>query len=71
MCMYPAGDAKESGDYQSRLAPDMEYTKVCEAGGGYGELVSDPEAVPAAVKRCIEAVKGGRSALMHVRIPAI
>ena len=69
--MYPAGDAKAVADYKSRLAPDIEYTKVCEAAGGHGELVLDPEAVPGAVQRCIAAVKGGRSALLQVRIPSI
>jgi acetolactate synthase-1/2/3 large subunit len=69
--MYPAGDAKSVADYKSRLAPDMDYGKVCQAAGGHGELVSDPEAVGGAVQRCIAAVKGGRSALLQVRIPAI
>ncbi|MBI2961911.1 MAG: acetolactate synthase, partial [Betaproteobacteria bacterium] len=71
LSMYPEGGAKEMDDFQARLAPEMEFAKVCEAAGGHGETVIDPEAVPGAVQRCFAAVRGGRAALMHVRIPAI
>jgi acetolactate synthase-1/2/3 large subunit len=67
--MYPDGEAKAAAEYMSQLAPDVEYTKVCEAAAGYGELVSDPELLPGAVKRCIQAVRGGRAALLQVRVP--
>ena len=69
--MYPDGEAKAAAEYMSKLAPDVEYTKVCEAAGGYGELVSDPELLPTAVSRCIEPVRGGRAALLQVRVPRI
>jgi len=69
--MYPAGDAKSVAEYKSRLAPEVDHSKVCEAAGGHGELVLDPDALPGAVQRCIAAVKGGRSAVMQVRIPSI
>ncbi|MBI2319784.1 MAG: hypothetical protein HYU75_22990 [Betaproteobacteria bacterium] len=69
--MYPAGDAKASADYKSRLAPDIEHSRVCEAAGGHGEQVSDPEALPGAVERAIVAVKAGRPALLHIRIPPL
>ncbi len=69
--MYPDGAAQASGEYQARLAPEIDFTKMCEAAGGHGELVLDPEALPAAVERCIAAVKGGRAALLHARIPSI
>jgi acetolactate synthase I/II/III large subunit len=69
--MYPDGDAKAAAEYQSRLAPEIEYTKVCEAAGGHGELVLDPELLPGAVRRCIAAVKSGRAALLQARIPSL
>jgi acetolactate synthase-1/2/3 large subunit len=69
--VYPDGEAKASNEFNALLAPDIEFTKICEAAGGYGEKVTDPEAVPAAIQRCLAEVRGGRSALAHVRIPVL
>ena len=69
--VYPEGDAKATNEFNALLAPDIEFTKICEAAGGYGERVDDPEAVPAAIQRCLKEVRGGRSALMHARIPVL
>jgi acetolactate synthase-1/2/3 large subunit len=69
--VYPEGDAKSTNEFNALLAPDIEFTKICEAAGGYGERVDDPEAVPAAIQRCLKEVRGGRSALAHVRIPVL
>jgi acetolactate synthase-1/2/3 large subunit len=69
--MYPEGDAKGTSEYQALLAPEVEFAKVCEAAGGYGEMLVDPEAAPAAIQRCLKEVRGGRSALLHVRIPVL
>jgi acetolactate synthase-1/2/3 large subunit len=69
--VYPDGEAKASNEFNALLAPDVEFTKICEAAGGYGEKVTDPEAVPAAIQRCLAEVRGGRSALAHVRIPVL
>src|SRR5258706_582878 len=69
--VYPEGDAKATNEFNALLAPDIEFTKICEAAGGYGERVDDPEAVPAAIQRCLKEVRGGRSALAHVRIPVL
>jgi len=66
--MYPDGEAKTNRDYQALLAPEMNFGKVAEAAGGYGELVSDPADVPAAVERCLKEVRGGRSAVLHARV---
>ena len=46
----------------------MHFSKVAEAAGGYGEEVSDPDDVPAAIQRCLKEVRGGRSAILHVRV---
>src|SRR5712692_7280655 len=69
--VYPEGEAKATNEFNALLAPDVEFAKVCEAAGGYGERVDDPEAVPAAIQRCLKEVRGGRSALLHARIPVL
>jgi acetolactate synthase-1/2/3 large subunit len=69
--VYPEGEAKATNEFNALLAPDVEFTKICEAAGGYGERVDDPEEVPAVIQRCLKEVRGGRSALMHVRIPVL
>ena len=38
------------------------------AAGAHGELVSDPEALEAAIARCLAAVRGGKSAVLHARV---
>jgi len=66
--MYPEGEAKAGAQYQALLAPEMNFAKVAEAAGGYGELVSDPGDVAAAIQRCLIEVRGGRSAVLHARV---
>ncbi len=69
--VYPEGEAKATNEFNALLAPDVEFAKICEAAGGYGEMLTDPEAVPAAIQRCLKEVRGGRSAVLHVRIPVL
>ncbi|MCW5737209.1 MAG: thiamine pyrophosphate-requiring protein [Enhydrobacter sp.] len=69
--VYPEGVARDEGEFGATLAPDMDFSKVAEAAGAHGELVSDPDAVEPAVARCIAAVKGGRSAVLHARVTKI
>jgi acetolactate synthase-1/2/3 large subunit len=66
--VYPEGEAKATADYGALLTPDMNFAKVAEAAGAHGELVSDPDAVEGAVERCIAAVRGGQSAILHARV---
>jgi acetolactate synthase-1/2/3 large subunit len=66
--VYPGGEAQAQHDYGSVLAPDMDFSKVAEAAGAHGELVSDPDAVEGAVARCVAAVKNGQSAILHARV---
>jgi acetolactate synthase-1/2/3 large subunit len=63
--MYPDGDAKALQSYEAELAPNVDFSKVIEAFGGYGEKLADPEQVEAAIDRCLREVRGGRSALLH------
>jgi acetolactate synthase I/II/III large subunit len=66
--VYPDGDAKAGGDFGAALVPDMDFSKVAEAAGAHGELVSDPDKVEQAIARCLAAVRDGQAAVMHVRV---
>jgi acetolactate synthase I/II/III large subunit len=63
--VYPGGQAKTHGLYQANLPADMDFSKVVEAAGGYGERLMEPAEVPAAFGRCLAEVRSGRSALLH------
>lgn len=69
--MYPDGTAKSMEEFGARLAPDMDFAGICKAAGGYGETLTDPADTPAAIQRCLAAVRGGRSAVLHAKIPVL
>ena len=69
--MYPEGEAKSSDDFQARLASGVEFARIWEAAGGYGETLSEPDAAPEAIRRCLAEVRSGRTALLHVKIPVL
>jgi acetolactate synthase I/II/III large subunit len=66
--VYPQGQAKTTGLYQSELPTDVDFAKVVEAAGGYGERLVDPAGVPAAIARCLAEVRNGRCALLHAMV---
>jgi acetolactate synthase-1/2/3 large subunit len=66
--VFPAGEAKAANAFEAELMPDVEFGRIGEAFGAYAEKVADPDEVPAALARCVEEVRGGRSALLHVRV---
>jgi acetolactate synthase-1/2/3 large subunit len=66
--VYPEGEAKATSQYEAELAPGMNFAKLAEAAGAHGELVEDPDAVPAAIGRCLAAVRGGQAAVLHARV---
>ncbi|MGH8428835.1 MAG: thiamine pyrophosphate-dependent enzyme, partial [Solimonas sp.] len=66
--MYPEGEARRHDDFCSRLAADMDFARVAEAAGAHGELLVDPADTDAAIARCLNALRGGRSALLHARV---
>ncbi len=66
--VFPEGQAKETSQFEANLAPKVTFTKVAEAFGAYGEEVTDPAEVAAAIARCLKEVRGGRSALLHARV---
>jgi acetolactate synthase-1/2/3 large subunit len=39
------------------LDPSPDYEKLVEASGGYGEKVTDPAELPAALRRALHAVR--------------
>lgn len=66
--VYPAGDAKASGEFGSTYGPSVDFGKIAEASGAHGELVSDPKDVDGAIQRCLAAVRSGRSAVLHAKV---
>jgi acetolactate synthase-1/2/3 large subunit len=66
--MHPEGEAQRLGAYQSQLAPGMAFAKIAEAAGAYGETLTEPSEAAGAIRRCLDEVRGGRSALLHARI---
>lgn len=69
--MYPEGAAKAADEFGARLAPEADFAKICEATGGHGERLSEPDAAPDAIRRCLEAVRAGRPAVLHAKIPVL
>src|SRR5271155_5894455 len=66
--VFPEGEAKTTNSFEAQLAPKVHFTKVGEAFGAYGEEVGDPAEVPAALTRAVKEVRGGRAALLHIRV---
>ncbi len=66
--VYPEGSAQALGMFQATHSPVMDFSKIAEAAGAYGVNVSDPAEVPMALVRCLEEVRGGRSALLHAHV---
>ena len=55
-------------EFEAELMPDADFSKIGEAFGAYGEMVTDPADVPAAIARAVKEVRGGRTAMLHVRV---
>ena len=66
--VFPEGEAKSAGLFQASLMPDAEFSKIGEAFGAYGEKVTNPDDVPAALARAGKEVRGGRAAILHLRV---
>ena len=67
--VYPDGAAVKGDEFQARLqGKDRHFEKVAEAFGAYGECVSDPAQVQAAIARCLKAVDAGQAAVLNVQI---
>jgi acetolactate synthase I/II/III large subunit len=66
--VFPDGDASAANEFEAELASKVDFTKVAEAFGAYAETLSDPADVPGAIARCAKKARGGRTALLHVRV---
>ncbi len=69
--MYPDGAAMASSQFESLLAPAMDFSKIAESAGGFGAKVDHPDALPDALRQCISEVKKGRPALLHARVASL
>jgi acetolactate synthase I/II/III large subunit len=68
---FPEGAARRVGEFHAVLGHGLRHDKLAETVGGYGECVEEPDAVPAAIARCIERVRGGDPAVLVVRVARI
>jgi acetolactate synthase-1/2/3 large subunit len=66
--VHPDGWAARTGNFPlCGLAPTARYEKICEAFGGYGETVQDPDQVKPALDRALAVVRNEkRQALVNV-----
>jgi len=69
---YPEGFAVRTQRFAgTSIAPRPDYALLARAYGGYGERVEEPRGVRAALARGLEAVAGGRLALIDVVLAAV
>jgi acetolactate synthase-1/2/3 large subunit len=70
LSMFKDGVAGETdGRFLADLDPSPPFDEFVKAQGGHGERVERPQDVPAALKRALDAVRGGRQALLNVITP--
>ncbi|MED5568093.1 MAG: hypothetical protein VYE19_00330, partial [Chloroflexota bacterium] len=51
----------------STLSQSFQYELICQAAGGYAELVDDPGQIPDAIQRALHAVQvEKRQALLNI-----
>lgn len=69
---YPDGVAKQTDSYWVNFNQSADLAKIAEAAGGtFAQTVSDPNALPQALKLAMETVKNGQSAIVDVRLASI
>ncbi len=67
--VYPEGSAAQANEFQARLqGQHRHFEQVAQAFGAYGECVSEPGDVEAAIARCLKAVDAGQAAVLNVQI---
>jgi acetolactate synthase I/II/III large subunit len=71
--VYPKGVAAETDRFQSRLSSGRQgerrdFSDVAKAFGAHGESVSEPDALGAAIDRCLAALDDGKAAVLHVHV---
>jgi acetolactate synthase-1/2/3 large subunit len=69
---YPQGAAAKAGRViGTPIAPGVDYAKLSQAYGGYGEKVTNPADVRAAIDRGLQAVAKGQLALLDMTLAPI
>ncbi len=69
--MFADGTAAQTdGRFMAELGPAPAFEKIVQAHDGHGERVSRPAELPGALQRALQAVRGGRQALVNVLCPA-
>jgi acetolactate synthase I/II/III large subunit len=71
--VYPKGVAAETDQFQSRLMSGRQgerrdFSDLAKAFGAHGECVTEPDALDAAIDRCLAALADGRAAVLHVHV---
>jgi acetolactate synthase-1/2/3 large subunit len=71
--VYPKGVAAETDQFQSRLMSGRQgerrdFSEVAKAFGAYGECVTEPDELVAAIDRCLAALDDGKAAVLHVQV---
>src|SRR5262249_16388729 len=65
--LYPQGWAMKTDTfYGAPITPRPDYAALARAFAGYGETVADPGEIRPALQRALEAVRGGKAALVDV-----
>jgi acetolactate synthase-1/2/3 large subunit len=71
--VYPKGVAAETDRFQSRLTSGRQgetrdFSAVGRAFGAYGECVTEPDDLAAAIDRCLAALDDGKPAVLHIHV---
>jgi acetolactate synthase-1/2/3 large subunit len=71
--VYPKGVAAETNEFQSRLTSgrqgeQRDFSAVGRAFGAYGECVTEPDDLAAAIDRALAALNDGKAAVLHVHV---
>ncbi|GAB3763079.1 thiamine pyrophosphate-requiring protein [Ramlibacter monticola] len=67
--VYPEGEAARANQFHARLDGEVRrFDRVAEAFGAHGEYVDAPEDLEQALQRSLQAVDGGRAAVLHVKV---
>jgi acetolactate synthase I/II/III large subunit len=68
--VHPSGAASVRDDFNVSFEPEADLPGVAAAAGGaFAATVSDPAELPSVLKEALDAVHGGRSAVVAVHLP--
>jgi acetolactate synthase-1/2/3 large subunit len=65
--LYPDGAAVRTGNYMATdITPPPDYARIAESVGGVGVTLRDPDEVESGLRRAIDALRNGQSAVVDV-----